>query len=166
MAFTNCCAAISRIWLVLVNIIFLGISLLSFIVGSGILSLKNPEMTTNGVILIVFGVFFLITALSGCCGSMCRLVSFLTFYIVAVSINLLLLGVGGIISLVQTIQRKTSWARMTVEDWKKLTDLEKDFTQQAVFYIHFSFVVVDMLKAMNFNIPVNHLIFGNSPMIQ
>jgi hypothetical protein len=86
-------------------------------VGSGILSLRNPDMTMNGALLIVFGVFFLITAVSGCFGSMCRLVSFLTFYIIAVSINLLLLAVGGIVSLVQTIRRKNVWAEINVQDW-------------------------------------------------
>jgi hypothetical protein len=124
-------------------------------------------MRFNGIILLVFGVLFLVTALSGCCGSMCRLVSFLTFYIVAVSVNLLVLAAGGIASLVQTIQRKNAWSRMTLQDWKDLSDREKDFTQQAFRCCGFTKGDEYQYTGKSFNFwnqpndPVNLCVIGN-----
>ncbi|KAI8923939.1 Tetraspanin/Peripherin [Entophlyctis helioformis] len=96
---------------------------------------NNLLLSTNtkdiAISLLVFGSFFSLTAISGCFGAMCAISSFLTFYIGAVSIDLLLLlGLGGY-SVYRVVAARNDWMALDVADWRRENDPAKDFIQQA-----------------------------------
>jgi hypothetical protein len=139
-------AILSRIWLVLISIIFIAMGLLLGVGGYAILQISKQttskdhflaDFNMKPIAYIVFGLggFFLLTGLSGLCGGLCNVVSFLLFYIGCTVLNLLLVISGGIFALIKTMQRKNEWEGYTLDDWILLPDSAKDFTQQAVYWI-------------------------------
>jgi hypothetical protein len=82
--------------------------------------------------LIVLGFFFAATAITGCCGGICRLTQFLTFYIGAVILNTVLLVLVGFYAIFKAVERKNAWAGMSLNNWNSLDNTTKDFVQQAV----------------------------------
>lgn len=159
---SNFWSAVSRIWLVLVNIVFFGVSLLALVLAGGILNLSTQaanKYATNSFMhgfdiravaygiswaffnnqllaLIILGVFFASTAIAGCSGGLCRLSHFLTFYIGAILFDTLLLAIAGFYAIYKSVERKNNWNQLTFATWNNLTDTTKDFTQQAVRSIY------------------------------
>ena len=151
---TSCVSIISRLWLVIVNTVLLLIAVLTIWAGVTFLQVSREYTVPNlsdsathilnqinvkdlSIASFVFGGFYALTALSGCLGGCCRIVSFLTFYMVAIVIDMfLLVGVGGYV-LYQIIKRRDAWNAITQDDWTSYDDYTKDFIQRAVIYIVF-----------------------------
>ncbi|KAJ3368324.1 ER degradation-enhancing alpha-mannosidase-like protein 1 [Kappamyces sp. JEL0680] len=126
----SCLQAVSRVWLVLVNIIFLGIGIITFVVATGILSLSQSSSSVQESTKFIQE--FDMRAVSyGCLGGMFRVASFLVFYMFAIVVNTVLLAGGGFYTIYKAVQRKNAWASLTLNGWNDLEDQTKDFVQQA-----------------------------------
>ncbi|KAL2913164.1 hypothetical protein HK105_207283 [Polyrhizophydium stewartii] len=144
--FRSCMNVIGRIWLVLINLGLLVVS--GFAITSGVMLLRSAKSgdSVSGTLgtltasantkdiaacVLVFGCFFALTAIAGCIGGICAVSSFLSFYIGAVGLDLLmLLGLGGY-ALWKTFRARNEWMSVSVDQWKLANDQDKDFLQQA-----------------------------------
>jgi hypothetical protein len=57
-------------------------------------------------------------------------------------LSTILLAFAGFYALFKAVERKNSWAAMTVNNWNSLGDTTKDFVQQAVLLSRLEYLLL------------------------
>ncbi|KAJ8324453.1 hypothetical protein O5D80_006706 [Batrachochytrium dendrobatidis] len=144
---------ISRVWLVIINVLFLGLTVLAAYTGytiyvasktyvdniipanstiseTAIFAIKSVNVKDVSISIFTIAGLYGIATLFGLIGGCTGAIWFLSSYIVVIGFALIVSVGLGIFSVIKMNRNRNLWSSLKSSDWKEFAPITQDFVQQ------------------------------------